>query len=111
MGIRVMDSNDQERERGITILAKVGFASSVLSFDTYHGYANGETVSFFPCHPFFRSWFHLCAHLNGRATFYLVGIQCVPGTATRPRHCTPAETHGVLPAGLFGFALEGTPCN
>lgn len=25
MGIRVMDSNDQERERGITILAKVGF--------------------------------------------------------------------------------------
>lgn len=23
MGIRVMDSNDQERERGITILAKV----------------------------------------------------------------------------------------
>ena len=24
MGVRVMDSNDQERERGITILAKVG---------------------------------------------------------------------------------------
>lgn len=24
MGVRVMDNNDQERERGITILAKVG---------------------------------------------------------------------------------------
>lgn len=53
MGIRVMDSNDQERERGITILAKVGFASSILVCDTHRRCAHGEAIRFLDVTRFF----------------------------------------------------------
>lgn len=94
MGIRVMDSNDQERERGITILAKVGFASSILICDTHHGCVMRIRFVSYVSHAF-RPWFHLC-RCSGiiEAMLLFVGIQYV-------------FVYGMLPAGAFGFALEG----